>query len=342
MDKDRNGQEILAVKNLVIEYHTAEEVVQAVNDVTFSLRYGETLGLVGETGAGKTTIARAIMRILPLPAARIMGGEIKMDGTDVYGLSDDEVRKLRGKKMSMVFQDPMTALNPVMRIGNQIVDGIVNHEKIPRKAAEKKAMDLLEMVGIPAERFREFPHQFSGGMKQRVVIAIALACNPDLLIADEPTTALDVTIQATILNMISQQQKERNMAMIIITHDFGIVAETCDNVAVVYAGQIIEYGTKRQIFNNAKHPYTIGLFAAIPNLDTDVERLTPIAGSVTDPTNLPHGCYFHPRCEFATHKCKRGVMPMVTFEDGHQCRCIRFGGEPVLSGENEDVGQEEG
>lgn len=322
-------RKILSIKDLVVEYRTSEEQVQAVNGVSFDLNYGETIGLVGETGAGKTTIARAIMGILPDPPAKVRNGSIRLDDRELLSLSNEEMQHIRGNRISMVFQDPMTALNPVIRVGRQIAEGIKIHEKISWYEAEKKAMEIFEMVGIPATRFREYPHQFSGGMKQRVVIAIALACNPDLLIADEPTTALDVTIQAQVLEMISDLQKKKNSAMILITHDFGVVAKTCDKVAAIYGGQIIEYGTKRQIFQDCRHPYTLGLFEAIPSLTSDVDRLNPIVGQPPDPTRLPKGCYFSPRCPYAADTCRKGQIPMFTLKDGHQCRCLRYEKEAV-------------
>ncbi|MCD8389022.1 MAG: ABC transporter ATP-binding protein, partial [Oscillospiraceae bacterium] len=245
---------ILSVENLTVEYLSNKEVVRAVNDVSFSLNYGETIGLVGETGAGKTTIARSIMGILPVPPARVKAGQIYLDGTELLSLPEEEFQKIRGKRISMIFQDPMTALNPIMRVGKQISEVIQTHEGVSASDADERAKEVLKMVGISSDRFREYPHQFSGGMKQRVVIAIALACEPDLLIADEPTTALDVTIQAQVLDMISELQHKRNSAMILITHDFGVVAKSCDKVGVVYGGQIVEFGTKAQIFKNPLHP----------------------------------------------------------------------------------------
>ena len=323
MNEANSEKRILSVKDLVVEYTSGSEVVQAVNGVSFDLNYGQTLGLVGETGAGKTTIAKAIMRILPTPPARIKSGEICLDGVDLLKVSDPEMRSIRGKRISMIFQDPMTALNPVMRVGEQIAEVIRLHEKLSKADANEKAKQTLELVGISRDRFREYPHQFSGGMKQRVVIAIALACNPDLLIADEPTTALDVTIQAQVLELISELQKKQNSAMILITHDFGVVAKSCDTVAVVYGGQIVEYGTKHQIFKDPQHPYTIGLFEAIPHITTDVDRLKPIHGLPPDPTCLPEGCFFAPRCPYATEECKTGPIPVRQEADGHICRCIR-------------------
>ena len=323
MNQEKTNQCILSVKDLVVQYEADKQIVRAVNGVSFSLNYGQTLGLVGETGAGKTSIAKAILRILPRLQSRITSGTIELDGVDLLTLDDDEMRKVRGKRISMIFQDPMTALNPMMRIGDQIAEGIRLHENLSWKEARTKAEELLERVGIPAERIREYPHQFSGGMKQRVVIAIALACNPDLLIADEPTSALDVTIQAQVMQKIKDLQDELNSAMILITHDFGIVAETCDIVAIVFAGQIVEYGTKEQIFLNPLHPYTNGLFNALPDLNKDVRRLKPISGAPPDPTHLPTGCYFSRRCKFATEACKQGEIPIVDVGDGHLCRCLQ-------------------
>lgn len=325
MEQLKEKNTILSVKNLVVEYTSEKDIVQAVNDVSFDLEFGGTIGLVGETGAGKTTIAKAICRILPTPPSKVRGGEIFFEGQDIMKLEEEQMRKLRGAKISMIFQDPMTALNPIMRVGSQIAEGIKNNTDCSQQEAEERAMEMLELVGIPRTRYREYPHQFSGGMKQRVVIAIALACNPDLLIADEPTTALDVTIQAQVLELIKKLQKEKNTAMIVITHDFGIVAQTCDMVAVVYAGQIVEYGNKQQLFKKPMHPYTLGLFNAIPKLDDDVEKLEPIAGHPTDPTALPKGCYFSPRCPYATEECRQGVIPMKTLSDGHQVRCLHEG-----------------
>lgn len=255
---------------------------------------------------------------------KIVSGTVELEGEDLYKKSETELEKIRGNKMAMVFQDPMTALNPVKRVGWQIAEGIRMHQKISKEDADKKALEIFEMVGIPAERFREYPHQFSGGMKQRVVIAIALACNPDLLICDEPTTALDVTIQAQVLDMITDLKKKRNMALIMITHDLAIVAETCDKVAVVYAGQIVEYGTVRQLFKNPSHPYSLGLFGAIPMLDKDVHRLSPINGAPPDPTHLPEGCYFRTRCPYVTDACRSGDVAVVDLGEGHLCKCCRF------------------
>lgn len=320
--ENRKGKKVLSVRNLSVEYASGGETVRAVNGVSFDLNFGQTLGLVGETGAGKTTIAKAIMRILPDPPARVTSGSVLLEETDIFELSDTEIRMIRGKRISMIFQDPMTALNPVLRVGEQIAEVVRLHEKVSKAEANERAKAMLELVGISRDRFREYPHQFSGGMKQRVVIAIALACQPDLLIADEPTSALDVTIQAQVLELIEELQKQRNSAMILITHDFGIVARSCDTVAVVYGGQIVEYGTKQQVFKDPQHPYTQGLFEAIPKLTTDVDRLKPIIGLPPDPTCLPEGCYFSERCPYTRAECKKGPIPAKADEDGHICRCL--------------------
>ena len=317
---DKKGKLLLSVKDVTVRYETKDEVVHAVNDVSFELNYGETIGLVGETGAGKTTIARTILRILPTPPAKFEKGEVWFDGQNLYDLKEEEMRQIRGGRISMVFQDPMTALNPVKRVGWQIAEAIRYHSDVSKKEADARAVEMLKLVGISPDRFREYPHQFSGGMKQRVVIAIALACNPDLLIADEPTSALDVTIQAQVLEMIEDLQKRQNTAMILITHDFGVVAKSCHKVGVVYAGEIIEYGTIEQVFERPMHPYTKGLFDAIPKMTTDVDRLSPILGAPPDPTNLPQGCKFRPRCKYATEACMNAV-PSYKMADGHQCKC---------------------
>ena len=315
---------LLDVKDLVIHYETDDGLVQALNGVSLQIHTGKTLGLVGETGAGKTTLAKGIMQLVPNPPGKIKGGEVFYDGEDLLKKSVQEMRKVRGKQISMIFQDPMTSLNPVMTVRDQIMEVILQHNKLSKEEAVKKADEMLELVGIPAARGREYPHQFSGGMKQRVVIAIALACNPDLLICDEPTTALDVTIQAQVLDMITDLKKKRNMALIMITHDLAIVAETCDKVAVVYAGQIVEYGTVRQLFKNPSHPYSLGLFGAIPMLDKDVHRLSPINGAPPDPTHLPEGCYFRTRCPYVTDACRSGDVAVVDLGEGHLCKCCRF------------------
>lgn len=313
----------IEVKDLVVEYTSDGDIVHAVNGVSFSLRKGETLGLVGETGAGKTTIAKSILRILPDPPAKVKAGQILLDGKDLMQIPEKEMLSIRGNKISMIFQDPMTALNPVMSVGSQITEVVALHNDFSEAEAKQRTVEMLEMVGIPAERYVEFPHQFSGGMKQRVVIAMALACNPELLLADEPTTALDVTIQAQVLDMIRELREKFHTAMILITHDLGIVAETCDRVAVVYAGHIVESGSKEDIFRHVTHPYTQGLFDSIPKMNDDSRRLKPIDGMPPDPTNLPTGCVFAPRCRFATEECRKGEIPTVEITPGHFCQCLR-------------------
>lgn len=313
----------LEVKNLVVHYTSEGKEIHAVNDVSLSIEKGRTLGLVGETGAGKTTIAKSILRILPEPPAHVDQGQILLEGKNLLELENTEMQKIRGKRISMIFQDPMTALNPVMRVGDQIAEGIALHEKVSKKEAEEKAKQMLEMVGIPGSRYRDYPHQFSGGMKQRVVIAMALACSPDLLLADEPTTALDVTIQAQVLDIIKDLQEKLNTAMIMITHDLGIVAEVCDNVAVVYAGEIVEFGSLEEIFDHPTHPYTIGLFGSLPDINSEVERLSPISGMPPDPSNLPSGCAFSPRCPYANEACKRAKVELKNIGGTHVCRCLR-------------------
>lgn len=319
---NRKNEPFISVQDLNVIYTSGKKVIHAVNGISFDIRRGETLALVGETGAGKTTIANTIMRILPDPPARVLGGKILLGSEDLLKITEKDMLKIRGNKISMIFQDPMTALNPTMRVGAQIAEGIRLHNDVGKAEAMDRAKRMLELVGIPAERYREFPHQFSGGMKQRVVIAIALSCNPELLLADEPTTALDVTIQAQILEMINSLKEKMNTAMLLITHDLGVVAKYCDNVAIVYAGQIIESGTKEHIFENALHPYTKGLFDALPRIDEDVDRLTPVEGAIPDPSALPSGCHFWPRCPHASEECKQGEIELCEAEPGHYCRCI--------------------
>lgn len=316
-------EKFLQVKDLEVIYKTDLETVYAVNNISFDLDKGETLGLVGETGAGKTTTALSIMRLLPERTAQITAGCIELEGKPMLELSEKEMQRIRGEKVSMIFQDPMTALNPVLTVGDQIAESLQLHDDQGRskEVIDARVEEVLELVGIPAARKKDYPHQFSGGMKQRVVIAIALACNPGLLIADEPTTALDVTIQAQVLAMMQELKEKLDTAMIMITHDLGIVAQTCDKVAVMYAGEIIEYGTVEDIFTgDAHHPYTVGLFGSIPSLEGDEERLHPIDGMMPDPTNLPTGCYFSPRCPKCTDKCKE-VHPEETVSGTHKIRC---------------------
>ncbi len=313
---------LLEIRNLAVEYHTDDAVIYAVNDINLTIKKGETIGLVGETGAGKTTIAKSILRILPSPQAKLVSGEIHFQGQDLLQLSEKEMRKIRGNKIAMIFQDPMTALNPIETVGFQIAETIRLHNKISRVEAERRACDMLELVGIPMERFGEYPHQFSGGMKQRVVIAMALACNPELLLADEPTTALDVTIQAQVLEMMQSLKDKLNTSVILITHDLGVVADFCDSVAVVYAGEIVERGTAQHIFDEAAHPYTLGLFGSLPKLDATERRLKPIKGLMPDPTNLPKGCRFYDRCPEATEKCAEAPPEDIEIAPGHTVKCV--------------------
>lgn len=317
----------LKVEDLEVIYTSGKKNVQAVNKVSFELKKGQTIALVGETGAGKTTIAKSILRILPDPPAKMLGGKITLEGRELTSLSEEEMLDIRGGKIAMIFQDPMTALNPLMTVGDQIVEGLLLHNDYDRDAAENRAKEMLELVGIPKERFVEYPYQFSGGMKQRVVIAMALACNPLLLLADEPTTALDVTIQAQVLDLIRNLKEKYNTSMILITHDLGVVAETSDTVAVVYAGEIIEYADKRELFINPCHPYTNGLFGSLPGMTEGESRLKPIAGSPPDPTDLPKGCAFAPRCPHVTHECTGEKPEMKEIAPGHFCRCIKAGKE---------------
>lgn len=324
---------LLEVRDLSVEYHTDMETVYAVNHVSFSLEKGKTLGLVGETGAGKTTTALALLRLLPERTGRVPNGEIIFEGRDLMGIKEGEMQLVRGGKISMIFQDPMTALNPVLTVGAQIREALELHNTTgtSTKELEARVEETLELVGIPKERKDEYPHQFSGGMRQRVVIAMALVCNPELLIADEPTTALDVTIQAQILAMINELQRRYGTAVIMITHDLGVVAETCDYVAVVYAGEIVEYGTLADIFTGERHhPYTTGLFGSIPDIKKRTARLKPIEGMLPDPTLLPEGCKFAPRCTHCTEKC-RTSKPPLRVENGHTIRCHLY----------EDMGKEE-
>lgn len=311
----------LEIKNLVIEYISDDEVVKAVNGVDIVIGSGKTLGLVGETGAGKTTTALSILNLVPEPQGKVVSGEVLLEGKSVFHMNEDELESLRGDKVAMIFQDPMTSLNPVLPVGEQIAEGLEIHRKISKKEAMKQAKEMLELVGIPGERAGEYPYQFSGGMKQRVVIAIALACSPDLLIADEPTTALDVTIQAQVLKLINELKVKYQMSMLMITHDLGIVAEVCDEVSVIYAGYIVEHGTLEDIFDNMLHPYTKGLFDALPDIEARRSELKPIKGLTPDPTNLPSGCPFHPRCDYAMESCSVDLPELKWISPTHCVQC---------------------
>ena len=316
-------EHLLEIKDLSVCFHTMDADVHAVNGIDLAIDAGETLGLVGETGAGKTTTALAILNLIQSPPGKIESRQILFAGRNILEMTDDELLSIRGSAISMIFQDPMTALNPIFRVEDQIAEVIRIHEKKSKREAVEKAREMLELVGIPAERGSDYPHQFSGGMKQRVVIAMALACSPKLLIADEPTTALDVTIQAQVLDMMTELKTKMDSSMLLITHDLGVVAETCDKVAIMYAGEIVEYGSLEDIFEHTAHPYTEGLFGSLPSLENDVHRLKPIQGLMPDPANLPDGCKFHPRCPSAVDQCRSGAPALREISPGHLCQCRR-------------------
>ena len=323
MDEHRENEVLLDVKNLIVHYEMDDEVVEAVNNISFNVKKGEAFGLIGETGAGKTTIALSIMRLLPEPRGNIIGGTITFDGEDLTAASKKEMTKIRGRKISMIFQDPMTALNPVQRVGEQIEEVIALHNpQFSRAELMTAGMEMLQEVGIPAERYRDYPFQFSGGMKQRVVIAIALACRPDMIIADEPTTALDVTIQAQVLELMKDLKAKYGTAVVLITHDFGVVSELCDRCAVMYGGEIVETGTLRDIFKNPRHPYTRGLFDSLPKMD-DNSRLKPIKGMMPDPTKLPQHCTFAERCDMCVERCMQEDPGQTWLTDEHMVKCFR-------------------
>jgi peptide/nickel transport system ATP-binding protein len=319
-----NQDPVLNIEDLTVHYVLEDETVEAVNHISLQLNRGKTLGLVGETGAGKTTAALSVLRLVPDPPGVIKSGRITVCGHEMLTLTPAQLEKIRGKDVAMIFQDPMTSLNPVFTVGEQIAESIEIHEHLSKNEAFEKAREMLELVGIPSERAGEYPHQFSGGMKQRVVIAIALACNPKLLIADEPTTALDVTIQAQVLDLMHQLKDKYGTAMIMITHDLGIVAEICDEVAVMYAGSIVEKGTLEDIFNHTKHPYTEGLFNSLPNVNDRKAELIPIPGLMPDPTNLPPGCAFAPRCPYAAEACRKKPLQPYRFSDTHTVLCTAY------------------
>lgn len=313
---------LLKIDNLVVKYFLRKSTVEAVNGVSFEIKKGERVGLVGETGAGKTTTALSILDLVSNPPGRIVAGDIFLNGENLREKSEKEMRKIRGNDVAMIFQDPMTSLNPVLTVGDQIMEVVRLHNNISKFEAMDKAKEMLELVGIPGERYLEYPHQFSGGMKQRVVIAIALACNPKLLIADEPTSALDVTIQAQVLDLINGLRDKLGMSLLLITHDLGVVAETCDKVMIMYAGSIVESGTVDKVYRNIMHPYTSGLFNAIPKLDEDTDRLQPIKGMMPDPSNLPQGCAFCERCPNAVEACKTQKPELVQVDEDHMVACF--------------------
>lgn len=324
-------ERLLEIKDLHVQYETDVGVIYAVNGLDIWVNKGETLGLVGETGAGKTTSALSVLKLLPDRIGKITSGSIVFDGTDIIHASETEMLKIRGNKVSMIFQDPMTSLNPILTVGDQIEEVLKLHRNMTKEERRKQVDAIMEMVGLVAERKTDYPHQFSGGMKQRIVIAMALACEPQLLLADEPTTALDVTIQAQVLQLMNNLKQKLNMAMILITHDLGIVAQTCDRVAVMYSGEIIEIGTVRDIFESDKHhPYTVGLFGSIPDMDKEMDRLQPIPGLMPDPSLQYRGCRFSDRCPHCTNQCKER-KPSAFTEGTHSIWCNRFADSTTLS-----------
>ena len=315
---------LLNIRGLSVEFHTDSGVVKAVNGMDLSLNKKETLGLVGETGAGKTTTALAILNLVPDPPGIITAGEVEFEGENILEKKEKDMRKIRGEKISMIFQDPMTSLNPVMTIGKQIEEVFALHTDLDKKEIKEKTLEMLDVVGIRRERVNDYPHQLSGGMKQRIVIAMALACNPEIILADEPTTALDVTIQAQVMELMKELKRKYDTSIIMITHDLGVIAEIADKVSVVYAGEVVDTGSTIDIYPDKEHPYTVGLFSSIPKLTGDVERLQVIPGATPDPTNLPTGCKFHPRCTKCMEICKTEVPPMYEVTPEHYVKCFLY------------------
>ena len=320
------AERILDIKDLYVSFDTYAGEVQAVRGVSYHVDAGEVLAVVGESGCGKSVTAQTIMKLNPMPPARIKSGELTLDGIDIVATPEDAMQKIRGKEVSMIFQDPMTSLNPTMQVGKQIVEAIKHHQNMKDDEAQALAIEMLKKVQIPnaEERAKQYPHQYSGGMRQRAMIAMALSCNPKLLIADEPTTALDVTIQAQVLDLIDNLKKKFNTSLVLITHDLGVVAEVCDKVAIVYAGKIVEYGNLKHIYNNPLHPYTKGLFGSIPDFSHKAHRLNPIKGLMPDPSNLPEGCAFAERCPHATDACRSKQPEELEVETGHFVRCLLY------------------
>ena len=320
--------QLLEIEHLNIRFSNAGRTVEVISDLSLNLGRRETLGIVGESGSGKSVTSLSVMRLLPESSQ--VSGQIRFDGTDLLTLSEREMQAVRGNKIAMIFQEPMTSLNPIHTVGKQIAESVLLHSKATKKEAMARARQLLELCGIPDpdQRMKEYPHQLSGGMRQRVMIAIALACNPELLIADEPTTALDVTIQAQILELMKAIKKDRDMSIIMITHDLGIVYDFCDRVVVMYTGEVVESAPVKELFRSPLHPYTEGLIGALPRLGHPADRLSAIEGMVPDAVDMPKGCHFHPRCPYATERCRAEHPPLTTLPDGRQVRCFRGKGEP--------------
>ena len=322
-----DGREtVLDVQDLQTHFHTKFGTVKAVDGVTFSLKRGETMGIVGESGSGKSVTVLSLMRLVPIPPGEIVGGKIILDGEDILELSESEMVKVRGSKIAMILQDPMTSLNPVFQVGSQVGEAIHIHQKLQGNTLLDRVINVLRQVKIPAaeSRIKDYPHQLSGGMRQRVVGAISISCEPKVLIADEPTTSLDATVQAQYLKLLKDIQEESQLAIVFITHDLGIVAKTCDKVAVMYAGRIVETGNVRDIFYSPKHPYTEALLGSLPRLDVDVTRLDSIPGQPPALHDLPPGCPFAPRCKYAMDKCSEEYPPVYTLNEGHSARCWRL------------------
>ncbi|MBQ03941.1 peptide ABC transporter ATP-binding protein [Candidatus Bathyarchaeota archaeon] len=316
---------LLQVENLKTWFFVSDGIIKAVDGVTFNVNKGEVLGLVGESGSGKSVTARSIMRLVPDPPGKIVDGKVLLEGLDLLKITEYDMRRIRGGKISMSFQDPMTYLNPVHRVKDQIAEAIILHQNLQKKEALEKAVELMKLVQIPDAPLRanDYPHQLSGGMRQRILLAIALSCNPDLLIADEPTTALDVIVQAEVLALFKDLKEKLNLSIILITHDMGVVVNLADRIAVMYAGRIVELGDKIKIVTSPEHPYTIGLLASLPKIEKDRSELISIPGDVPDMANPPSGCRFHPRCSFIETRCKEEIPPLKEYENGHFIACFR-------------------
>ncbi|MGB9820492.1 MAG: ABC transporter ATP-binding protein [Pseudothermotoga sp.] len=324
------NETILEVNDLSVKFFTSDGIVNAVDHVTFHIQKEEILGLVGESGCGKSVTSLAVMRLLPMPPAKIASGKIVFNGENLLEKTEPEMRQIRGNVISMIFQEPMTSLNPVITVGKQITEAIVVHQNIGKDEAKKKAIEMLRTVGIPnpEKRYNDYPHQMSGGMRQRAMIAMALSCNPKLLIADEPTTALDVTVQAQILDLMVQLKESFGMSLLLITHDLGVIAEMCNRVLVMYAGQVVEEASCIELFDNPLHPYTVGLLKSIPKLEPGKKPLHTIEGNVPNAIDFPSGCRFHPRCNEATEICKQKLPALITVDTNRKVRCFLRGSVP--------------